>query len=476
MDLLYFKTIVDKRCRLDLDLPVVLGISGGPDSLFLLEVFSKLGVPLVVAHFNHHLRNEAAEDAAFVERLAKKRKIPFILGESTVRKEAKENKRSIEEQARISRYTFLFNTADEVNAQAVAVAHTADDQVETVLMHFLRGSGLNGLAGMPFRSEEHGWNSSKPLIRPLLETWRNEIELYFCEEGLSPLRDPSNYDSKFFRNRIRNELIPLLESFNPKLKMHVLNLSRIVQDDLARKRNEIGEIWTRVVAHKDENHLVVHLAELQVLDLALQRLVLRRIQMQLAPEFRNLDFITVDRVIRQLGNPSSSKSQDWIAGIHFFRTEKALFFYKGMVLPLDYESPQIAQKSMKWELGSIFILANGWKLEAEIIPLTKGLAKSVEFYDPRQAWLDADKIQLPLEVRQWKKGDRIQLFGMAGKQIKLSDFWINQQVPRHIRIHYPLVCSQDEIIWVPGMRSSEPLRIKDKTKRVLHLTIIRESR
>jgi len=476
MDLLYIKTIVDKRCNLDVSLPVVLGVSGGPDSLFLLEVFVQLGFPVVVAHFNHHLRPEADSEVRTVEQMAKIRKCPFFFGESDVKAESVSNKRSIEEQARISRYYFLFHAADEVNAQAVAVAHTADDQVETILMHFLRGSGLNGLAGMPFRSEEHGWNSTKPLVRPLLETWRDEIELYCHEKGLTPLRDPSNLDSQYYRNRIRNELIPLLEDFNPKLKEHILNLSQIVQDELAAKKSEILDVWVRVLAHQDESQLVIHTSEFQGLELSFKRQVLRKVQMILVPEFRNLDFVTVERMIHNLEFPFSSASQDWIAGIHYFQTRKAVIFYRGNELPLDYKSPQIIKKSREWDLGSILYLANGWKLKGEIISYKKGLAKSPEFQDSNHAWLDADKVVLPMEVRQWKKGDRIQLFGMSGRETKLSNFWINEGVPRHTRVHYPLICSQKDILWIPGMRGSDLFRITERTRKVLHLLLTRDSR
>jgi len=476
MDLLYFKTIVDKSCKLDILLPVVLGVSGGPDSLFLLEVFLQLEIPVIVTHFNHHLRPEATEEALMVERMAKDRKCPFILGESYVKKEATANKRSIEEQARISRYTFLFHTAGEFNAQAVAVAHTADDQVETVLMHFLRGSGLNGLAGMPFRSEGHGWNSAKPLIRPLLETWRNEIELYCREKGLTPIRDPSNLDPQYYRNRIRNELIPLLEDFNPKLKEHIINLSRIIQDELITKKGELTDLWGKVVEHQDKNQTVINLSEFQALDSAFQRLIVRKVQVQLAPEYRNLDFISIERMIRALGKLSSSGSQDWIAGIHFLRTKKAAIFYKGNILPLDIELPQIIEESKEWDIASTLSLLNGWKLKAESISYKKGLAEAAEFQDPHHAWLDAEKVPLPLVIRQWKKGDRMQLFGMDGKEVKLSNFWINQGVPPHARIHYPLICSKNEILWIPGFRSSEIYRITDKTKKVMHLQLTRDSR
>jgi tRNA(Ile)-lysidine synthase len=475
MELLYIKAIIDKRCKLDASLPLVLGVSGGPDSLFLLNVLIQLGFPVGVAHFNHHLRDNSDDEAKIVEQMAKDRNCPFYLGNGDVKKDAAFNKRSIEEQARISRYTFLFHTAEETSSQAVVVAHTADDQVETILMHFLRGTGLNGLAGMPFRAENHGWNSSKPLVRPLLETWRDEIEKYCLEKGLNPLRDPSNLDTHYYRNRIRNELIPILSNFNPKLKEHILNLSKIVQEELAAKKSEIADAWVKVIEHQDENLLAINLPEYYALDLAYQRQVLRTVQMHLAPEFRNLDFEMVERMIEHLNNPSSTGSHDWIAGIHFLQTKRIVVFYLGEDLPMDFDSPQIIEKSKEWNCDTTLSLANNWNLKAEVVPYQKEIIRSNEFQNSNHAWLDAKKISLPLQVRQWKKGDKIELFGMSGKETKLSNFWINQGIARHTRIHYPLVCSQKEILWIPGLRGSELFRITDKTKKVLHLQLTRDS-
>ena len=474
MDLSYFKSILEKKCELNPSLPIVLGVSGGPDSLFLLEILVRSGFSIAVAHFNHHLRVESNKEAQMVEKMALNRNCRFILGEEDVKTEANKNKRSIEEQARISRYTYLFHAADEVNAQAVIVAHTANDQVETVLMHFLRGSGLNGLAGMPFRTEEHGWNSTKPLVRPLLSTWREDIELYCQQEGLNPIRDPSNLDSRFHRNRIRNELIPLLEEFNPKLKMHLLNLSRIVQAEIAREKSEFVAVWQKVIQHQNEHSLVINLQEFRSMELSSQRQILRKMQVLLNPAFRDLDFESVERMIDMLVNSAPRGTNDWIAGIHFLLTGNTAILFVGKELPLDHYLPQIIKSTMDWELNSTLSLENGWKITGEIIPYKKGSIKPFELLEQNHAWLDAGKISFPLVVRQWKKGDRVCLFGMGGKGTKLSNFWINHGVPRHARLYYPLICDAKEILWIPGMRISELYRITDNTKKVLHLHLTRE--
>jgi tRNA(Ile)-lysidine synthase len=207
-----FESILREECKLDKDQPILVGVSGGPDSLCLLSRLHEAGWRVIAAHFNHHLRTEAAEEAAAVEELAARMQVAFVGGAADVRQYAAERKLSIEAAARDLRYRFLFEQARRDAAQAVAVGHTADDQVETVLMHFLRGAGLNGLKGMQYRSFLREYDVALPLVRPLLDMWRADTAAYCVEHGLSPHYDASNESTDFLRNRLRNELIPLLET------------------------------------------------------------------------------------------------------------------------------------------------------------------------------------------------------------------------------------------------------------------------
>ena len=148
--------------------------------------------------------------------MAEERGLSFVLGCTDVSALAEEQKLSIEEAARVARYRFLFEQARQLKAQAVAVAHNADDQVETVLMHLLRGAGLGGLKGMPYRAILPVWDEAIPLVRPLLGVWRSEIEVYCRQHSLEPIEDASNQDTTFFRNRLRHQLLPTLQEYNPQ--------------------------------------------------------------------------------------------------------------------------------------------------------------------------------------------------------------------------------------------------------------------
>lgn len=188
------------ECFLKPDKPVIVAVSGGPDSLCLLDILHKFSSLLMVAHFNHGLRPESESDARAVRREAEKRSLTFILGEDDVATFAADNRLSIEEAARIRRYRFLFAQAEKYDTQAVAVGHTADDQIETMLMHLLRGSGLSGLKGMPARSSPNAWSAGIPLLRPLISIWREEVLAYCREYDLKPVIDRSNMDTTIYRN------------------------------------------------------------------------------------------------------------------------------------------------------------------------------------------------------------------------------------------------------------------------------------
>ena len=211
---------------------VVVGVSGGPDSLCLLHLLRRLApeshLTLHVAHLNHGLRGAEAEaDAQAVAELAAGWGLPYTIGRADVPSLAAETRASIEEAARQARYDFLQGVARAAGAGTIAVGHNADDQAETVLMHFLRGSGLAGLRGMlPRTALGQGF-----LISPLLETPRDRVEAYCAAHGLQPRRDLSNADTTIYRNRLRHELLPLLEGYNPAIRQVLGHTAGVLAGD-----------------------------------------------------------------------------------------------------------------------------------------------------------------------------------------------------------------------------------------------------
>jgi tRNA(Ile)-lysidine synthase len=192
-----FVSALKEKCLLDPGLPVLVGVSGGPDSLCMLDMLHQLGYPVIVAHLDHSLRAESAQEAEQLRQLAQSIGLTFVLERNDVDSYATSHSLSIEEAAREARYQFLFEQARQHQAQAVAVGHTANDQVETVLMHLLRGSGLPGLRGMSYRSLPNPWSKNIPLVRPLLGVWREEILAHLEQNGLVPTLDASNLDTRF---------------------------------------------------------------------------------------------------------------------------------------------------------------------------------------------------------------------------------------------------------------------------------------
>ncbi|MBO9371414.1 MAG: tRNA lysidine(34) synthetase TilS, partial [Chloroflexi bacterium] len=294
---------------------VVVGVSGGPDSLCLLHLLLRLRdecrLQLHVAHLHHGARGEDADaDAAFVADLAREWGLPATLAREDVPAIACQHKLAFEEAARRIRYAFLAHVAGRVGATKVAVGHNADDQAETVLMHFLRGAGLAGLRGMrpatPFaeyrllqKVDRFPLPDHLPiLIRPLLGTPRARIEQYCAEQGLTPRFDRSNLDTTYFRNRLRHELLPLLETYNPNIRRRLCHTAEVVAADYELLVQMREWAWGQVVREETEEAIVLDRAGWQAQPLALQRALLREAAYRLRPHLRDVDFVHVEAAVR----------------------------------------------------------------------------------------------------------------------------------------------------------------------------------
>src|SRR5512143_3276456 len=265
------QSILQDHCRLSRERPIVVGVSGGPDSLCLMSVLRKLGYPLIVAHFNHKLRPDSDADANIVEQTAARLNLVSVIESGDVRVYADQEKLSIEEAARMMRYRFLMQQAHDFKAQAVAVGHTADDQVETVLMHFIRGAGLAGLKGMNYRTVIQMFDTQIPIVRPLLDMWREETVVYCAANGFRPRHDPSNASLDFFRNRLRHLLIPTLESYNPRFREVLWRTSRSLTGDFEILADVLDAIWKAGVVQETSGFITFEGAALVEQTVGLQR-------------------------------------------------------------------------------------------------------------------------------------------------------------------------------------------------------------
>ena len=462
-----------ENCKLTRDRPVLVGVSGGPDSLCLMESLRQAGYPVIVAHFNHQLRPDSDTEANALEKTTSRKNIPSIFESGDVRSFAESEGLSIEEAARTMRYRFLFEQARERNAQALAVGHTADDQVETVLMNFLRGAGLTGLKGMTYRSLLPAFDEGMPLVRPLLDIWREETVVYCAANGLRPYYDPSNDSLNFLRNRIRHLLIPQLETYNPRFREAVWRTARSLTNDYSALIEVIDATWSECVRSERPGLIIFEVDMLCTYAPGLQRNLIRRALERIVPGIADLRFSTLDSAAEFLSARRYGRL-DLTGGVRLF-LEGDLVFVAGKAVQLPFERwPQLPQgeDSLMLPVPGQLNLSGGWLFSCEQwrIPAL-ALEQALNNENPFQVWLDASRLPKKLEIRARRPGDRFEPFGMDGHTIKLSDFFINEKLPHRAREAWPLLCSGDTVIWVPGYRPAHPFRLTDRTRQVIYFTL-----
>jgi tRNA(Ile)-lysidine synthase len=467
-------TILREHCRLEASALVLVGVSGGPDSLCLMHVLRALGHRLIVAHVDHQLRAESAVEAAAVQQAAESLDLPYVVQRLDVREHARSKGLSIEAAARDQRYAFLFAEARRRSAQAVAVGHTADDQVETVLMHLIRGAGIVGLKGMSYRSMLRPFDAAIPLIRPLLGTWRRETVEYCRSYSMAPVHDRSNDSMEYFRNRVRHELIPALESHNPRVREAIWRMAETLASDLALVEERVADAWRQAVLRQTRTFVCFDAAELVAQPLALQRRLVLAAGQQLLPDFE-IGFAALERAAGFISKATSSRLALG-GGLTVSREAEAIYVSLGrQSLPLD-AWPQIPKESvtMPVSVPAKVPLDNGWQFSAQYSPLATSLVDWIsEGGDTFRVCLDADSLPSPLELRPPRPGDRLQPLGLQGHTQKLSDLFVNGKLPARARGRWPLLCSGRTLVWVPGFRPAEPFRLQKGTRRAAYFAVSR---
>ncbi len=454
---------------------VVVGVSGGPDSLGLLHVLLTLAPEfdwhLHVAHLHHGLRPEADEEARFVAEVAGAWGLGCTLERAPVREVAAQPGVSLEEAARQLRYAFLGRVALRLEASVVAVGHHADDQVETVLMHLLRGSGLAGLRGMlpatplaelRLTALPPAWRPDVTgirLVRPWLETPRQAILAYCAAAGLQPRFDATNTDETFFRNRLRHQVVPLLRQINPRLTRILGHTAAALQGDYevlaAHRRN----LWERL-ATVDEGRVLFELDGFRRLLRGDQRGLVRKAIALLRPELRDIGWEHVERLLDVLASDPARHSggpYPLVAGLAAYLAYTRLIIGPETAMPMEY--PYITAVQALDPPGRLG-LGPGWELVVTAVtwppagpPPWQGMT------DPHRVWLPMD-IPTPLVVRPRRAGDRLRVFGLDGSKT-LTDLMNELKVPRPARATWPLLCAADgEILWVVGQRASERCRVR----------------
>jgi tRNA(Ile)-lysidine synthase len=478
-------------CRLIGDQPVLVGVSGGADSLSLLHAMMTLGYPVIAAHLNHLLRPEAESDALTLRHILEQFRVPFIIEGQDVHSFAIAHKMSIEEAAREVRYRFLFSQAEKNHAQAVVVAHSADDQVETVLMHMLRGAGLAGLRGMLSRALPNPWSEKIPLARPLLGIWRSDIEAYCTEHHLVPILDRSNLDVTIFRNRLRHELIPFLEQYyNPGARKLLWQMANTLAEDYLVLEERIDRAWYECVIAQGEGNVLFSPTALIDQPLGIRRRLIRRAIAMLRPGLRDVDYDVIERAVAFLSEHMALEAgppmmkRDLCSGLNLVferqripnskSTNQRLWVTDSGQLPtLDFPQMLTLEPVNLPVPGEVYL--GNWIVTANLCSDTQfAQTQAANNRDPFQAWISPEAGTSPvLVIRSRRAGERFRPLGFEGHSLKLSDFMINVKLPQAIRSMYPLVCEGERIIWVPGYRIAHECRLTPSTRIVLHLHLSR---
>ncbi|QBD80233.1 tRNA lysidine(34) synthetase TilS [Ktedonosporobacter rubrisoli] len=469
---------------------IVVAVSGGADSLCLLHLLHSLCGPgkrfptvrLHVAHLNHQLRGEeGARDAAAVANLAAAWDLPATIGAIDVPALAQQERRSLEEAAREARYRFLRQVAQELTESGgetlIAVAHHMDDQVETLLLHWLRGGGLASMIGLQPRQRD--------IIRPLLCLSRADTQAYCREHGLTPMEDSSNTDPRFLRNRLRHELLPLLESLNPGIRATLLRNAEVMQADLALIEEQVEHSWPRVVSFEQSACIGLRCSELQALPLSLQRHLLRRVTARLSAGQSPLE-LRHYRLIEQLAQRKESAEEMMLHLPQHLRVRR-----KGDTLLFTRDDDYQKQPSAKEEPIEVTLPIPGQHKVpgtsliacAEIVAeaVTRQVVDALAYGNWNEVWhilaptryvvyIDGGSVGHTLHVRTRRPGDRIRLLGMA-REKKVQDVLVDKHIARAEREQIPLFFSAKHCIWLAGVQVDDRVRLTEQTRHIVRLSI-----
>ncbi len=451
-------SFIKKHCLLVQGDTIVVAVSGGPDSLCLLHLLyrmrDELDLKLVVAHLNHGLRPEAAREAQGVKKLSESLAVKFETKKVDVKRLKKEFGISEEEAGRKARYELFFEVARRYEASVIALGHHLDDQSETVLLNIIRGTGVDGLAGMlPLRIRK-----KVKLIRPLLCLRRAEIEAYCRDHGLQPFTDSSNLETDYTRNKLRLELIPRLEEdYNPRIREALFNLAALAAEDRRMLRNLALKKYLQLSRSRTGKTYIARQALLglpgalqgRVLHYALKKFV----------SAKKISRVHIGRLL-DLARSGSTGSVLSLPG-----AVEAYCSYNLLVLAALPRRERTKFRPVKLAVPGKTLLPGGAAITARLAE-TEGLS-----WPPHsnQAYLDFHKIPGDaLEVRTRWPGARFYPQGSGGSK-KLKDFLIDQKIPAGRRDNLPLVTEGSEIIWVAGVRIAEPYRLTGDSKKALVL-------
>ena len=456
------KTIQDRNMLSSGNLPagrqvkIVIAFSGGIDSTALMHILNllkgKLKIKLFAAHLNHKIRGrDAGLDAEFARKTAAKLKIPILIDDFDVPSFAKRNKLNLEDAARRIRYEFLERAAAKFGADRIALAHNADDNIETFLMRLIRGTGMKGLEGIPPVRDK--------IIRPLIEVYRADIEKYLKSKKISARLDRTNIDVKYLRNRVRRDLIPALSNYNPNIKEQILKTISTAQTINSFIHDQAIKELKSMLTLKTGSEIRLDIKKLNGADPTLKGEILRLAIEHVKKDLEDIYFVHIDDILSQL---SKNRAEVDLPGVYV--TVKNGMITISRTRPHKIETAQFLHSLQV--PGEITDKDGGFVIEADVIdpiPLSRLRAK-----DPYRAYLDYDKIAKPLIVRNRRAGDVFSPLGLKGKK-KLQDIFVDGKLDIDKRDSIPVIEDGKKIVWVVGYRMSEEAKVTSSTKKIVML-------
>lgn len=446
-----FKEFIQKNKLISPEDKIIVAVSGGVDSVVLLDVLnelkSQLKLELIVAHFNHKLRGaESDEDENFVKKFASELGIECYVRSEDTKEYCKSKKISIQEGARELRYNFFETLRLIKGFDKIATAHNANDNAETVLLNLFRGSGINGLAGIQMKRGN--------IIRPLLFATRDEIEEYAYEKGLTYRVDSSNFKTTYRRNYIRLNLLPLIsENINPGI-IETLNRTAQIFSELSEFiRHEALKIIKFVAVEENPGKILIDIQRLKNYLFFIQESVI----ISTIETFFNerIDFARVLSVLNLIDSTPGSSMM----------ISKDLFVYRDRQYLVFIRKPEL------FEMEVFAYVHPGEKYETDFFVFSSEFVKKedVQFNrNPQVEYIDAELIADELILRNWQPGDWFIPLGMKGRK-KLSDFLIDLKIPVYEKRKILVLESEGKIVWVCGFRLDDRFKITDSTQKILKI-------
>lgn len=437
---------------------IVVGVSGGPDSMallyVLLEIKSLINFDIHIAHVNHGVRGaDAKSDQLFVEKIARELNLPYHTKNVNMIEYGKEKGISSEEAGRELRYGFFREILVSVGGGKIAVAHNMNDQAETLIMRFLRGTGIDGLKGMDFKT--------KDIIRPILGIDRREIEAYIENNNIETVLDKTNLEPIYSRNKVRLELMPYIEeNFNPNIVNTLWRMSRISSMD-SRFLEEYSEgRYNNIVKNQNKHSIILDGERLIKEDKSIQQRIIRSSILKINDSLQGITEAQVSSVVNLFLTSDTGKEVHLSNGIVAKTSYGDLIIEKGVI-------KETGKYFYELKFPGLNIFEDiGYSFTIEVLPKEKDFIMDKE---KNIKYFDFDMVKGSLAVRNRLVGDKLIPFGMRGTK-KLKDYFIDEKVPKELRDKIPLIVDGESILWVVGYRTNDLYKVTKKTKTILSIS------